>query len=842
MQRYSSGLLSQHRLRVLKLHAVRDFYSPLQTVKPLAPASAAGRVNAFAERGAVSSAGLARMLKPRKVALVGASSDPDSAGGRVTRAALESSAERNCPVQLLLVNPRHEQLHGRALLKDVRDLPDDVDLAVLLTPWDCVPTIIEGLAARGVPGILALNIATESGWPWDSRASLLNRLKRQLAKHAMRCIGPASQGIVLARAGLNLSLCPSLPSSGGIGFVGASEAVASVVADWAVQHGSGVSTLISLGDELDVSLADVLDFFARDTQTRAVLLYLDALQDAPGFFSALRACAFRKPVAVLKSFGLQVEASHRSLFYSLLTRCGALVVNDLDELCAAANVDLPAWPHAGSRFALAGNGTALTRLGVDAVMRSGGSLARLEPSTLKALRYVLPARSPVANPLDLRRDADAARYAQASSMLLADPNVDVVLLCHHPTSFTASSMIADALTAPTAGETAVLAAFAGAEQGEARLKLAQRGIAAFATPESAVRAYALNRRYYAQKQALTATPPPLVRQPEASQARFARLRAKFRDEDAELMRHMLALPGLSLSVHATASAQDSTLVLLPNSFGISSDANLGRFGYVKSPQGLFLEALPINRRLARQLLGAAATDAAELLLVEMCEWGAQLPQLRHWSLHELHATGQASSAAEAAQTFHADFLWKFALRGSADALTGPSDFRETLITASGQKLLVRDIRAEDETQLQLGFNRLSAEEVRLRFMYPLKSLTHELSAKLSQLDYRREIALVLTDFAPPGASELFAVVRASFDEDASSAEFAIVIPNALSGQGIGKRLLGLIIARVRASGLTELWGNVLAENRAMLNLASKLGFEHHAQPDEPGMVRVSLKL
>ena len=131
----------------------------------------------------------------------------------------------------------------------------------------------------------------------------------------------------------------------------------------------------------------------------------------------------------------------------------------------------------------------------------------------------------------------------------------------------------------------------------------------------------------------------------------------------------------------------------------------------------------------------------------------------------------------------------------------------------------------------------------MRFMYPLKTLTQELAQKLVRLDPRREIALVLAEPKAAGEAEIFGVVRASrrpsyqhrprFD-----AEFAIVVPNALSGQGLGKRLMLALIARCQAAGIKELWGDVLAENDAMLGLAKKLGFRTEKHPDEGHLLRV----
>ncbi len=161
---------------------------------------------------------------------------------------------------------------------------------------------------------------------------------------------------------------------------------------------------------------------------------------------------------------------------------------------------------------------------------------------------------------------------------------------------------------------------------------------------------------------------------------------------------------------------------------------------------------------------------------------------------------------------------------------------QIVISASGIRMVLRDIQSADEAELQRGFLRLSADEVRMRFMYPLKALTHDLAVRLTQLDPHRDIALVLAAPAPIGEAQIYAVVRASRTPSyrhriRTDAEFAIVIPQALSGQGLGKKLMLELIQRCQQVGIRSLWGDVLAENAAMLALARKLEFTVQKHPD-----------
>lgn len=780
---------------------------------------------------------LDRLFAPRSLALIGASDQPDSLGTAFTRQALDADFRG----EVHLVNRHRDEVYGRACLRDAASLPEGIDLALVLVPWASVPEVVETLARRGCGGAVIVGIATETGWPWASKASLLKRLRRQVERSGLRIIGPASQGIVLARLGLNLSLCPALPPRGGIGFVSASGAVAGVIADWAAARGVGMSALLSLGDGIDVDMADCLDWFARDADTRAVLLHLDEVGDARRLLSAARSLAIRKPVVVLKPHtagrppGDAEAALSHAVHRAAFARAGLLQANDLEEFCAAANVDLPAWPHAGQRFAIAGNGLALGALAADAVLDSGGSLATPSADTLKRLKALLPPRAAIANPLDLMRDAGPERYAGAVDALAADSGSDVVLLVHHPTSFSSGEEIARALHPVVQGEALVLAAFAGAEQQRARRILSERGIAAFPTPEAAVRAYGLNRRYFQQKSELMQTPPPLLRWPGIDAERIAALVLRHGGDPQRLGPALLDDAGVDIELVPAASAAQ-------RSIGLRTHPRLGPYAIAEDGARRHVECLPLDRLRVQRLIergwqdGIPADLRATLQghVLQLAELAILRPEIARLELEGVHASNGGGIRAQLGFDWVPD-----GARARPAFAPYPWLLATPLTLADGQELLLRAIRAEDEPQLQHGFTQLSPEEVRLRFLYPLKALTHDLAARLTQLDYDREIALVLADREPPGQSRLFGVVRASFDPGTASAEFAIVIPRQLAGQGLGTRLLQRLLELCRAAGMRRMHGDTLPENQPMRALARKLGFHEELREQ---LIRLTLEL
>jgi acetyltransferase len=160
----------------------------------------------------------------------------------------------------------------------------------------------------------------------------------------------------------------------------------------------------------------------------------------------------------------------------------------------------------------------------------------------------------------------------------------------------------------------------------------------------------------------------------------------------------------------------------------------------------------------------------------------------------------------------------------------------------GRTLLLRPILPEDEPQLTAAFQHLSPESVRMRFFALLKELPPYLRARLTQIDYEREMALVLVSSGPPGQAQIFAVVRISADPDNENAEFAIAVRDELAGQGIGTRLMEKIIAYSRSRGIRRVIGLVLTENTAMIDICRRLGFRTEHESERPDAVRVTLDL
>ena len=171
----------------------------------------------------------------------------------------------------------------------------------------------------------------------------------------------------------------------------------------------------------------------------------------------------------------------------------------------------------------------------------------------------------------------------------------------------------------------------------------------------------------------------------------------------------------------------------------------------------------------------------------------------------------------------------------------PKALEEEVALPGGQRLLLRPIRPEEEPALQAIFAHLTPEQVRMRFFVALKGLSHAMAARITQVDYEHEMALVLSAPGVPGRAEIYGVAQVCADPDNERAEYAILVRGDMTGRGLGTLLMRHMIAYCRGRGIGEIYGDVLCENLRMRRLCKKLGFAETPLADDPGIVRVTVK-
>ncbi len=261
---------------------------------------------------------------------------------------------------------------------------------------------------------------------------------------------------------------------------------------------------------------------------------------------------------------------------------------------------------------------------------------------------------------------------------------------------------------------------------------------------------------------------------------------------------------------------------------------------------------PLNLLLAREALQrtrvfrlmqphrgrpGADLDAVALAMIRVAQIAIDLPEVAELDINPLLADADGIVALDARVR-----VAKPTLPGSERLAIRPypAELAEDVADRAGRKYRLRPIRPEDEPALQHGFAKLSAQDIRMRFFAPLKTLDHPMAARLTQIDYDREMAFVLEAPGDEGKPELYGVGRLMADPDNARAEFALIVRSDVAGKGLGGILLDRIVKHARRRGIGEVWGDVMSENAAMLDLCRRLGFTAALSPEDPATTRATI--
>ena len=388
------------------------------------------------------------------------------------------------------------------------------DLALIALP----PA--EAMAALEVAGRIKCKAALviSSG----TSADMANDMHRLARRHGIHLLGPNSLGFQRPRLGLNASVVGPLAAKGPLALISQSGALTASILDWARHNNVGFSTVISLGPNTSVDIAQALDFLASDGQTHSIVIYMEGISNARRFMSALRAASNAKPVVVLKAArkkaGNEAAQTHcgaivgsDDVFDAALRRSGAVRVRSFVELFSASKCLASRYRPVGKRLAIVTNGGGPGVLAADWVSEIGLELGKLSLETAAELKPKLPALASIHDLIDLSEEATAEHYRAAIDAAGHDKIVDGVLVVHSPKAGIDAADVARAMAdlKDRLGKPLVCCWMGDATVGEARDVLAVAGIPAFRTPEAAVGAFGNIASFYQNQQLLQQTPPPL---------------------------------------------------------------------------------------------------------------------------------------------------------------------------------------------------------------------------------------------------------------------------------------------------------------------------------------------
>lgn len=885
---------------------------------------------------------LEALLTPRSVALIGASPTPGSVGNIVARNLLRAGFAG--PISF--VNPRHRHVEDQVCATSIREIDGVPDLAIVATPPDTLPAII---AELGVKGVRAAVVIT-AGLSTEQKAAVLTAARPT----CLRVQGPNCLGLMLPQIGLDASFSHRAPLRGDLAFLSQSGALITSIVDWAAARGIGFSHVVSLGDMLDVDFGDLLDYLAGDITSRAILLYIENITNAPKFLSAARRAARAKPVIVIKSgrhaAGAKAALSHTGAlagsdkaYEAAFRRAGVLRVREIEQLFDAAETLSRVGRLSGERLTIITNGGGAGVLAVDRLADWGGTLATLDPQTIATLDAVLPPTWSHANPVDIIGDAKPERYRQAMEAVLSDKGTDAILVMNCPTALADSTEAAETVIEAVGAHKAdgrkrpILSVWLGngaAEPGRALFRAA--GYPSFENPDDAVNGFMQLVRHRRAQDQLMRTPPslpedmgldpaavnlalkdPLLRgetvlgeapsknilaaygiktvptriasTPEEARAVAVELLAstksvalKIRSPDIS---HKSDVGGVRLDLATPEDCADAAEAMLSRIKRLRPDARIEGFTVQpmirkKDAHELFAgvstdqtfgplivfgaggtgvevmrdtaEALPpldlglahdlmSQTRVSRLLAGyrdrpAADLDRIAMVLVRLSYLVAEHPEIREIDINPLLADDRDVVALDA-RIVIADPVINPRIPMSIRPY--PTRWEADFTMSTGQELLIRPIRPDDELRYDAFFQQVTPHDMRMRFFMAARTLNHASIARLTQIDYGREMAFVAIEKA---TGSLLGVARMMAGSDYRKAEFAVLVASNLKGKGLGRRLMQHLIAYAQAEGLSELTGTVLAENQTMLDFCARLGFTIVEDPEDLGIRIATLNL
>jgi acetyltransferase len=439
---------------------------------------------------------LKSIFAPKNIAVIGATEKEGSVG----RTILWNLISSPFGGAVFPVNPKRPSLLGIKAYPTIKDIPDQVDLAVIVTPSTSIPDLITECVEVGVKGAIVISAGFKETGP--EGVELERRMLENARKGGIRIVGPNCLGVMSPISGINATFAAGMARKGNVAFISQSGALCTAVLDWSFKEDVGFSHFVSVGSMLDVDWGDLIYYLGDDPHTESIVIYMETIGDARSFISAAREVALSKPIIVIKpgrtEGAARAAASHTGsltgsdeVLEAAFRRAGVLRVERISEIFSMAEV-LGRQPRPkGPRLTILTNAGGPGVLATDTLLTTGGELAEVSKETMDKLSEFLPASWSHNNPIDIIGDASPDRYAKSLEVAAQDPNSDGLLVILTPQAMTDPTATAEALKAYAKSyDKPILASWSGGKEvaaGEAILN--KVGIPTFEYPDDAAQAF-----------------------------------------------------------------------------------------------------------------------------------------------------------------------------------------------------------------------------------------------------------------------------------------------------------------------------------------------------------------
>ncbi|MBI4364245.1 MAG: acetate--CoA ligase family protein [Candidatus Latescibacteria bacterium] len=442
---------------------------------------------------------LEALLRPRSVAVIGASRHREAIGGAI----LHNLIEQGFQGPVYPVNSKATHVQSIPAYPSVEAIPGAVELAVIVVPADRVIEVVDACGRKGVKAVIVISAGFKETGEEGKRREIA--LVEAVRRHSMRLVGPNCLGIVNTdpAVSMNATFAPVQPPAGRVAFSSQSGALGLAILDYARELNLGISQFVSVGNKAEVSGNDLIEFWEQDRGTDLILLYLESFGNPRKFTQIARRVARVKPIIAVKSGrtpgGSLAASSHTGALAgsdaavdALFRQSGVIRTDTIEELFDTAMLLASQPVPTGKRVAILTNAGGPGIMAADACESAGLILSKLEPKTAKALRGFLPAEASVRNPVDMIASADAPSYEKALRLLTQDKSVDALIVIFVPPLVTGAGEVARAILAGSAGsKKPILSCFMGSHGVPESLRSLQEGhIPSYSFPESAARTLA----------------------------------------------------------------------------------------------------------------------------------------------------------------------------------------------------------------------------------------------------------------------------------------------------------------------------------------------------------------